>query len=55
MSPEAVAEASLHALRRGDVICIPGLTNRAVATVVGVLPRRVTRRVSGILGKRTQS
>jgi uncharacterized protein len=55
MSPEAVAEASLHALRRGDVICIPGLANRAVATVVGVLPRRVTRRVSGILGKRTQS
>jgi len=55
MSPEAVAEASLLALRGGDVICVPGLTNRALATVVALLPRRVTRRVSGILGKRTQS
>jgi hypothetical protein len=55
MSPATVADASLHALRRGNVICVPGLANRALASVVGVLPRRVTRRVSGILGKRIQT
>jgi uncharacterized protein len=52
MSPEAVVDASLAALSRGDLLCIPGLANRTVAALVGVAPRGLTRRVVGSLAKR---
>ena len=52
MSPDAVAEASLSALRRGELICIPGLANRALMTLTSALPRSITRRVFGTLSKR---
>lgn len=52
MTPEAVVDASVAALQRGDVICIPGLINRAMAALVGTTPRSVIRRVSGTLARR---
>lgn len=52
MSPEAVVEASLDALRRGQLICIPGMANRTVMTLSSTFPRSVTRRIMGTLGRR---
>ncbi|MFI5366170.1 MAG: SDR family NAD(P)-dependent oxidoreductase [Candidatus Binatia bacterium] len=52
MTPEAVVDASLAALRRGDVICVPGLANRAMATLTGALPRSLIRRIAANLGRR---
>jgi len=52
MSAPDVAEASLHALRQGTIVCTPGLANRAVVTLTGALPRGFTRRVVGTLARR---
>ena len=52
MTPEAVVDAALAALRRGDVICVPGLANRAMATLTGTLPRSLIRRIAANLGRR---
>jgi len=52
MTAEAVVDASLAALRRGDLICIPGLPNRLLATLATTVPRSLVRRMSAILSKR---
>ena len=52
MTPEAVVNASLHALRRRQVVCVPGLINRLLALLMGMAPRRLVRRVAGILAHR---
>jgi len=52
MTPEAVVDASLSALQRQQVVCIPGLVNRLLALLMGAAPRRLVRRVSGILAYR---
>lgn len=52
MEPETVVEASLAALRRDEVICVPGLGNRTFASLVRLLPRAATGRVAGALGPR---
>ena len=52
MSPDAVVETSLRALQRGELICIPGLANRALMTLTSAVPRSITRRVFGTLSKR---
>lgn len=52
MSPDAVVEASLSALHRGELICIPGLANRTLMTLTSAIPRSITRRVYGTLSKR---
>lgn len=52
MTPEAVVEASLAALRRGQLVCVPGLVNRLLSLLIGVAPRRLVRRVTGILAHR---
>jgi short-subunit dehydrogenase len=51
MSPDAVAAASLAALRRGRVVCVPGLTNRLLTTLLAALPRRLARRLAGAAAK----
>ena len=55
MTPEAVAEASLAALRRGDLICVPGLANRALAGLTSAFPRSLTRRILGRMSARFAS
>jgi short-subunit dehydrogenase len=49
LEPETVVDASLAALARGDVVCIPGLGYRALAGVAGVLPRAAFRRAVAAL------
>jgi len=52
MTADAVVDASLAALRSGELICIPGLGNRALMTLTSAIPRSITRRVAGRLGRR---
>jgi uncharacterized protein len=52
MSPDAVVDAALSALHRGELICVPGLANRALMTLTSAVPRSIARRVAGTLGKR---
>jgi len=52
MTPEAVVAASLSGLARGEVVCVPGFTNRAVATLTSAVPRALVRRVYGTVAKR---
>ena len=49
MTPEAVVQASLEGLRRGEIICVPGLGYRALATLTSAVPRSLARRVAGML------
>ncbi|MBI5949553.1 MAG: SDR family oxidoreductase [Chloroflexi bacterium] len=51
-TPEQVVDASLAALRRGRAVCIPGLHNKALATVSSKSPRALVRRVAGAVGRR---
>ena len=52
MSAEEVVEASLAALRRREVVCVPGIGNRVAVTLTGIVPRVLLRRVAGTLGRR---
>jgi len=52
MTPEAVVAASLAALQRGQLVCVPGLINRLLALLIGAVPRRLVRRVTGLLAHR---
>ena len=52
MEPEAVVAESLAALERGSGICVPGIGNRALSSLTGVLPTALLLRVGGALGRR---
>jgi short-subunit dehydrogenase len=52
MEPAQVVEASLEGLRRGEVLCVPGVHNKALAAVTSVLPRALTRRMAGAIVRR---
>lgn len=52
MTADAVADASLAALARGDLICVPGIGNRLVAAASTAMPRAVVRRVVGAASRR---
>jgi short-subunit dehydrogenase len=52
MSAEAVVDSALAALRRGEVVCVPGVVNRVVATAVSAMPRAAVRRISGLAMRR---
>jgi short-subunit dehydrogenase len=52
MTPEAVVDAALTGLRTGDVVCVPGLANRTLVTLIGTLPRNLLRRIAANLGRR---
>lgn len=53
LTAEQVVEESLQALHRDKVVCIPGLAYRMTATVAGLTPDTVLRRVVGVLARRT--
>lgn len=53
MSPSAVVDESLAALRRGTVVCVPGFTNQALTSLSGLLPHEVSGRISQFLTERT--
>lgn len=52
MTAEQVVDASLAAMRRQDLICVPGIANRMLTTVTGILPRAWVRRVGSSLMRR---
>jgi short-subunit dehydrogenase len=53
MTPEAVVDASLDALARGDVICVPGSGYKLLHAASGAMPRSVFRRFIGsVQGRR---
>ncbi len=53
MTPEAVVEASLAGLRRGDLIVIPGAGNKVLGAVLRAAPSAAARRLGGALIRRT--
>lgn len=53
MAPEAVVEISLEALRRGDLVVIPGGGNKVLGAMFRALPSAVARRVGAALLRRT--
>jgi short-subunit dehydrogenase len=52
MTPEAVVEESLAALARGRVVCVPGLGNRTLASLVRLLPHAASAPVAAALTRR---
>jgi short-subunit dehydrogenase len=46
MEPESVVNASLRALQRDKVICVPGITNRVTACIMSLLPRALLRKAA---------
>lgn len=55
MSADAVVDASLAALARGDVVVVPGGLNKAMHASTSVLPRSLVRRVMAAASKRFES
>lgn len=47
MSAADVVDASLAGLARGELVCIPGFSNRALTTLTAFLPRSWTRKLVG--------
>lgn len=52
MEAGKVVEASLRALERGDLICVPGAANRVLAVVQRASPNLLTRRLVARFGTR---
>ena len=46
MEPELVVDASLRALQRNKVICVPGISNRVNAGIMSLLPRALLRKAA---------
>jgi len=53
MSAEAVVDVSLDALRKGDLVVIPGAGNKVMGAVMRAMPAAVARRVGGAVLRRT--
>jgi hypothetical protein len=53
MEVDEVVEASLHALERGELLCIPGSANRLLAAVQRAAPHALTRRLAREVLSRT--
>jgi short-subunit dehydrogenase len=52
MTAEFVVKASLDALRRGTVVCVPGVGYKLLTTLMCLAPRALVRRVAGLLATR---
>ena len=50
--PEAVVDAALAAHDRGKALCVPGMQNKAAASMVHLAPRGLVRRVSSKVAER---
>jgi uncharacterized protein len=51
-SADQVVDASLAALDKGKVLCVPGPHNKVAAVGSGFLPRVLRRRLAGVMGSR---
>jgi len=54
MQPDEVVQASLRALGKNRVVCIPGLRRRLVVRLAGMLPRSVYYRVMKSIGEKVK-
>lgn len=52
MTAEAVVDAALDGLARGQVVCVPGALNQAIVGVTSLIPRAAMRRIGNVLSKR---
>lgn len=52
MSPEKAVEFSLRALKKGQLICIPGKKNRFMVKILNLLPRKIFFRLMYKFGNR---
>ncbi len=52
-SAEEVAEAALKAYERGRAVCVPGAVNVAATMFSATLPAGITRRVAGLVTRRS--
>jgi short-subunit dehydrogenase len=52
MESDDVVTESLAALTRGDVICVPGLANRALSTITRALPHAASSRIASLFSER---
>jgi short-subunit dehydrogenase len=53
MEPDAVVDASLEGLRRGELIVIPGAGNKVMGAVLRTLPSAAVRRLGATILRRT--
>jgi uncharacterized protein len=51
-TPEAVVDAALSAHANGKALCVPGLNNKALASMIHLAPRGLVRRVSAKVSER---
>ncbi len=51
MTADEVVDASLAALRRGQVVVVPGAPYKALAFLSGLTPRGPLRRLAGLIGR----
>lgn len=52
MEPEDVVAESLAALEKGEVVCVPGLANRALASLSRALPHAASGRIASFFSQR---
>ncbi len=52
MESEAVVDASLEALRRGDTLCVPGRGNKVAGALIRTLPSALSRRATAAVLRR---
>ena len=52
-SPDEVVKAALKAYDKGRAVCIPGALNAIAAAFSGTMPAAVTRKIAGMVTKRT--
>jgi hypothetical protein len=50
---DEVVERALHAYEKGRAVCVPGALNQTAAAFSASLPAGVTRRVAGMVTRRT--
>jgi short-subunit dehydrogenase len=51
-TPEVVVDAALAAFDKGKALCVPGVQNKAAASMVHLAPRGLVRRVSSKVAER---
>jgi uncharacterized protein len=49
---ETVAQDAFNACMRGDVICVPGVVNQAMAIGLRIAPKWMVRKLGGLMGRK---
>jgi uncharacterized protein len=51
MESEDVVNESIQSYEKKEAVCIPGVLNRSIATVLDIIPRELIRRITGVVVK----